>query len=402
MICPICKNEIKEDSKFCPKCGKQIPRCPSCNKVITKRMKFCINDGTPLPEELFSVFSDLKEVNTVELKHSTKSEEEKPPLETMGNRPFDAIPVSAPTFTSTNSTGNRHYCVRCGAQCPDTQILCPECQEKKGHSSAENIHKKKKRKILPFLCIVLFLGVAGALGYSIYNDSIPFDLFSQKSTETPKTETESDKAQTFIDRSAVDKDESEEDTSNLTETLEQIVQDTEQTTSSVEPDVTESIPTEQDSLVTEEQEDAPPVSMDAISNVTATSYLTESEYGLVHHPSNLVDGSLANAWVEDVSRQGEGEAITIQLNEIYTLSGFNINAGYQKSADAFAKNSRPATLLITFSDGSSIDITLQDINEQQQVNFPSAIETSSVTLTIQSIYPGSKYEDTAISEIQLF
>ena len=49
-----------------------------------------------------------------------------------------------------------------------------------------------------------------------------------------------------------------------------------------------------------------------------------------------------------------------------------------------------------------MEITLNDMNEQQQVTFPSAIETSSVTFTIESVYPGSEYEDTVISEIQLF
>lgn len=54
MICPICRKEIKDGSKFCGKCGSQIPRCPGCGKVIYKRTRFCVYDGTPLPEELLN------------------------------------------------------------------------------------------------------------------------------------------------------------------------------------------------------------------------------------------------------------------------------------------------------------------------------------------------------------
>lgn len=52
MRCPICKQEIKDNSKFCGKCGRIIPRCPSCGKVIDQKLRFCVYDGTPLPEEL--------------------------------------------------------------------------------------------------------------------------------------------------------------------------------------------------------------------------------------------------------------------------------------------------------------------------------------------------------------
>ena len=395
MICPICKNEIKEDSKFCSKCGQQIPRCPTCNRVIPKKIKFCIHDGTPLGEELFGAFSDKREANGGALKNSDPNGEEKLPVETTGKESVDDIPVSTATVTATGSKEKQHHCIQCGARCPDTQILCSECQQKKADRPTEKNTRKKKRKILPWVCVVLFLGVVGVAGYFISKGMIPLDLLSKKSVETSENKSSEDQA--FTNQSVVDEAEFQENTGDLTETLEQTLPDLEQTLPDIEQTTSPGVMD-----VTEGKREALPISMDGISNITATSYLIESEYGFVHHPSNLMDGSLTNAWVEDVSGQGEGESITIQFDEIYKVSGFNIHTGYQKSADTFAKNSRPAALLITFSDGSSMDITLQDVNEQQQVNFPHVIETSSVTLTIQSVYPGSKYEDTVISEIQLF
>lgn len=145
-----------------------------------------------------------------------------------------------------------------------------------------------------------------------------------------------------------------------------------------------------------------PVTQNAVCSVTATSYLDEPQYGLSHTASNLVDGSLAHAWVEGVSGQGEGEALTLHLDGVYRISGMAIYAGYQKSEAAYANNSRPAAVSVSFSDGSSLNVRLQDHNGQQIVAFPHGVDTTSVTLTIQSVYPGALYEDTVISEIVLY
>lgn len=68
MICPICKQEIKDASRFCSRCGKKIPRCPTCGKVFYKKSRFCIHDGTPVPEDIFCVFEETAQQvpNTVE------------------------------------------------------------------------------------------------------------------------------------------------------------------------------------------------------------------------------------------------------------------------------------------------------------------------------------------------
>lgn len=74
MICPICKQEIKDDSRFCSRCGKKIPRCPTCGKVFYKKSRFCIHDGTPVPEDIFCVFEETAQQvpNTVEAERFRK------------------------------------------------------------------------------------------------------------------------------------------------------------------------------------------------------------------------------------------------------------------------------------------------------------------------------------------
>ena len=145
-----------------------------------------------------------------------------------------------------------------------------------------------------------------------------------------------------------------------------------------------------------------PVTDSAVENISASSYLEEPQYGLYHGVSNLMDGDLSTAWVESVDGQGEGEAFTLKLNGTYKVSGFTIYAGYQKNEDIYTKNSRPAKMTVMFSDGTRQDVELDDINGPQKITFDTAVNTSSVRLTIQSVYSGTKYQDTAVSEISLF
>lgn len=276
----------------------------------------------------------------------------------------------------------------------------PKVRKEDVHSPLKKTVPGKKRRTVLVLGIVLLIGVVGILGYFINNIKNSDERHSQYITDSASAG--NDMVQSFDEQKTIHKNEIIEDTDNSTEIAEQVISDTEQPPSSDERIAVETISSEQTLLIDEEESETPTVSMDAVSSVSATSYLIEEEYDLSHEPSNLFDESLANAWVEAVPGYGEGEAVTVQLDAIYKVSGFTINAGYQKNDDVFGKNSRPAALLVTFSDGTGIDITLKDVNEQQQVIFPSAVETSSITLTIQSVYPGSKYEDTVISELQFF
>lgn len=145
-----------------------------------------------------------------------------------------------------------------------------------------------------------------------------------------------------------------------------------------------------------------PVSANAVESVTASSFLEEPQYGLVHNASNLMDGDLSTAWVESADGQGEGEAVTLKLNGTYKISGFIIHAGYQKNEDIYLKNSKPAKITVLFSDGTSQDVGLFNINGPQKITFRTAVNTSSMRIVIDSVYPGTKYQDTAVSEISLF
>lgn len=144
------------------------------------------------------------------------------------------------------------------------------------------------------------------------------------------------------------------------------------------------------------------ISNDNIIDIEASSYLDESKYNIAHLPERIIDGDLTTGWVEGASGQGIGEYITIYFDDEYLVSGFSINAGYQKSNDLYSKNSRPKEIYISFADGSGESQVLSDTNGKQDIKLSNPVVTDSITLRIDSVYPGSKYEDTVITEMSLY
>ena len=147
---------------------------------------------------------------------------------------------------------------------------------------------------------------------------------------------------------------------------------------------------------------APDFRRDAVLSVSASSSLIEQSYGISHTPEKAIDGDLTTGWAENAPGAGVGESITLFLDSGYTVRGFVIHAGYQKSASLYERNARPAVLKLSFSNGESQSFTLQDLNGQQRILFAQPVETDRVTFTIESVYNGTTYQDTVISELMLF
>lgn len=142
------------------------------------------------------------------------------------------------------------------------------------------------------------------------------------------------------------------------------------------------------------------ISMKDIQSISASSHLKEKSIN--HIPERLVDEDTSTAWVEGVNGNGEGEYVFINLNDLYSVSGIKIWNGYQKSKDLYFKNARPAEIKLEFSDGTIEQLELQDeFGKGQTFHFETRI-TAYVKMTIISIYEGDKYEDTVISEVELF
>jgi len=155
-----------------------------------------------------------------------------------------------------------------------------------------------------------------------------------------------------------------------------------------------------------------------MKNVKVSSQL-EGDYS----KDNLFDNDFSTAWVEGVNGQGVGQKIEIELAD-YRLGAISIVNGYTKSESLYYANSRIKRIRIdkeflsyaypTEPDFERIEVELKDLKyiPIDNNNFSAMTQTladygegyvkvKKLTITILEVYPGTKYDDTCISEIFL-
>lgn len=128
------------------------------------------------------------------------------------------------------------------------------------------------------------------------------------------------------------------------------------------------------------------------------SSVLDPQLGNRYGPGNLFDGNLSTAWVEGVSGNGAGQKLLIAFDRPRLLSGFDLVNGYAKNRDIYAKNARVRSAVLRLSDGSSQRLNLPDTMRSNRFSFGSPLEVTWMELEIDSVFPGSKYADTAVSE----
>lgn len=101
MNCPFCHKKISENAKFCSDCGKKIPRCPQCGTPILYRQRFCVQDGTPLSEEIVAGLPSVNQLSEVDDISDTAHEK--------------VLEREA------------HRCRVCGKSCAEDETMCADC-----------------------------------------------------------------------------------------------------------------------------------------------------------------------------------------------------------------------------------------------------------------------------------
>jgi F5/8 type C domain-containing protein len=120
-------------------------------------------------------------------------------------------------------------------------------------------------------------------------------------------------------------------------------------------------------------------------------------------PNSLFDNDNRTAWVEGVDGQGIGEWIVIEFDQLRLVKAIEINNGYNKDRELYLKNSRVKEIKVEFSRGVKASVVLKDTGNPQPIPLPHdhPLKTSRIKFTIESVYPGTKFEDTAISELHI-
>ncbi len=145
----------------------------------------------------------------------------------------------------------------------------------------------------------------------------------------------------------------------------------------------------------------------------ASSFLQNNwnKYQENYHPNYLLDDNPKTAWVEGVKGQGIGESITLRVSPLRSAKAvkLNIRNGFQKTRGRFVRNSTPKNVLITLLSGSHKKVASRKVRLKRKMgwqavklNIPGNKGFAFIRITILSIYPGSTYKDTCISDIQTF
>lgn len=116
---------------------------------------------------------------------------------------------------------------------------------------------------------------------------------------------------------------------------------------------------------------------------------------------NLSENDIGSPWIEGVSGNGEGEGFTIEGNASYL---FIIN-GFVSSQKPYLyeQNSRIQTLKIIGSkSGKSMIVKLLDTPNPQTVDISFLDKNDDTVIRIESVYPGTKYQDSCITMCRLF
>jgi hypothetical protein len=159
-----------------------------------------------------------------------------------------------------------------------------------------------------------------------------------------------------------------------------------------------------------------------------SSSLLATEAGY-YGPENLFDGDLATAWVEGVAGSGIGEYFSFQApyfadyldEELISENGIDMIGypvmtivlynGFQETPWQYRASGRVRTLMIWLNDERVCSVELEDTPEPQMIELQdlwqidpsfrgfSVNDGDTVRFEILDVYPGCKYDDTAISEI---
>lgn len=136
------------------------------------------------------------------------------------------------------------------------------------------------------------------------------------------------------------------------------------------------------------------------SRASATSQIYAS--ALDYYADKAIDGSIKTSWQENVEGQGYGEALTVFFNSDTDVSYIGIFAGSFESEEQYYANSRLKKARIEFSQGEAFEYDFEDQPAISLIELSQTVRTRFIKITIEDVYPGYEWDDTAIAEVAAF
>lgn len=135
-----------------------------------------------------------------------------------------------------------------------------------------------------------------------------------------------------------------------------------------------------------------------VIGITASSELAPAG-STTYDATNLIDGDPSSAWNEGEPGDGSGERLELHLAEPTTVTGLLVWNGYQ-SEDFFVQHNRVRTLRLELAD-RTFTVQLLDRRGPQAVDLPGPVTAERIGIEVTETYPGDRYNDAALSEIEV-
>lgn len=142
----------------------------------------------------------------------------------------------------------------------------------------------------------------------------------------------------------------------------------------------------------------------APAECTASSVLVGSS-GKTYGTEYLFDEDLETSWQEGEEGDGLGVTLTAAFAEKTNIKAIAFWNGNETSQEKYEANNRLQGITIKVDCGGqtySMDYALEDVMGEQILVFDAAIPAESLVIRINSVYNGTIYQDTVLSEMAFF
>jgi len=148
-----------------------------------------------------------------------------------------------------------------------------------------------------------------------------------------------------------------------------------------------------------------PRNLTPLASLSVSSFLRTDRWGQ-YQPWMAVDDRHKTGWAEGVPGPGVGEWIMLTFPGTIEVQSVGLDIGYDKNADIFFKNNRIKKATLVFSNGERVELGFADKRGMQTIPLVRApgpnIETSFIKVIIEEVFPGWKYDDTCLAEIEVW
>ncbi|MFR6566486.1 MAG: NADase-type glycan-binding domain-containing protein [Blautia wexlerae] len=135
--------------------------------------------------------------------------------------------------------------------------------------------------------------------------------------------------------------------------------------------------------------------------IAANASSTITQQGTDNSPMLLFDDRDDTSWQEGVNGYGINENIAFSFDTAAKVKYIGFKLGNWKNDKYYFGNAKPKTLTLVFGEYSG-QVTFTGERKVEWVEVNHALNSDSMRITINDVYPGTSWEDTCISEIMVY